>query len=93
MIEKKAIIKSKYGIHARPSGAIFSKAKEFPDTSVYIINPDTGKKHDTSSILDIMSINKKMGDKVIIKAFGKNEEKASQEIANIIETFEINDSE
>lgn len=91
MIEREAIIKSKYGIHARPSAVIFEKSKEYPDTYVYIINPDTNEKHNTKSILDIMSINKKGGEKVLVRTFGKDEERASEEIVNIIETFEVND--
>jgi phosphotransferase system HPr (HPr) family protein len=91
MFEKKAIIKSKYGIHARPSAAICLIAKKYPNTRIKLIDPDDGSAYDTLSILEILTINKMKGDVVIVQSYGINEHKATEEIVHLLETFEVED--
>jgi phosphotransferase system HPr (HPr) family protein len=90
MIKKDARIKSKYGIHARPSAAIATAAfNDFPDTSITIIDKESNQKADAQSILSLLSLALSCGKIVTVCASGKDEEKAVEKIVSIIETYEI----
>lgn len=88
MIQKKAIIKSKYGLHARPSALISTTSSKFSNTEVWIINPANNKKIEASSILGLMMLELPRDSEVTIQAQGKHEEEAVEAIAKILETFE-----
>lgn len=92
MVEIVAHVKSKYGIHARPAAAISNEARRFYDTKIILINPD---KRDTElnakDLLAVLSINRKCGDPIIIRAYGKDEQIAVDSIAKVIEEFEVSD--
>jgi phosphocarrier protein len=90
VVEKIARIKSKYGIHARPAAAICSTAKKYPDAKILIVDPRKEKEEiDAKSILTLMTLNKKCGDELIVKAYGIDEDKAADDVANTINEFEI----
>jgi phosphotransferase system HPr (HPr) family protein len=89
MIKKEAKVKSRYGIHARPSMAIAVASKNFPDTSIRIINPENNQESDAKSIIELMMMALSCNDKVIVCASGKDEEKALETIASIIESYEV----
>jgi len=90
MVEITAYLKSKYGIHVRPSAAISSAAKEFKDTRIVLINPDKPKEEiDGKFILDIINLNRKCGDPIIVKAYGGDEQTAADAVASVIREFEI----
>lgn len=89
MISIVAIVKSKYGVHVRPSAAIVKKAKEFPGTKIVIIDPESTMSADALDLLGILNLSLSYSTRVIIRAVGIEEEKVAKEIATIIETFEI----
>lgn len=89
MIRREAKVKSKYGIHARPSAAIAKVAIEFPDTEILIIDTVDKQIASARSILDIMMLALFQDEIVIVSASGKDEEKAVSAIVDIIETFEV----
>lgn len=89
MTEIESILKSKYGIHARPAKAIYSSAVEFSSAEIYLVDPDTGTEYCAKNILNIMSLAKNCGDPIIIRATGAEEERAAFSVAKVISEFEI----
>jgi phosphocarrier protein HPr len=90
MYKKYAIVKSQYGIHARPSAAIaLAVTNDFPGTEVALFDPITNQQADARSVLEIMMLALQCGVEVVVSAFGKDEEKAVEAIVGIIETFEV----
>ena len=87
-----ATVKSKYGIHARPSMHIYKAAEKFPDTEITITDLTNNTKAKANSILQLMLLSSSYGSTVNICATGGDEEKAVKAIAYVIETFEA-DSE
>jgi phosphocarrier protein len=92
MIERHASIRGRYGIHARPAGAISTVAKKFPETRIVLLDPEHIEHEiNAKSVLDILSLNKKCGDELIVRAYGKDEENAAEEVARVIREYEVND--
>lgn len=89
MYSTTAIVKSKYGIHVRPSAAIVKASKKFPKTKIMIYDPESQQSVSTKDLLGILNLSLSFSTKIIIQAIGIEEEKAAKIIANIIETFEI----
>lgn len=89
MVRREAKVKSRYGIHARPSAAIAKVAIEFPDTEILIIDTEDKQIANARSILDIMMLALFQDEVVIVSASGKDEELAVATIVGIIETFEV----
>jgi phosphotransferase system HPr (HPr) family protein len=90
MIKKDACVKSRYGIHARPSAAIATAAiNEFPNTSITIIDNESNQQADAQSILSLLTMSLPCGKIVTVCASGKDEEKALEAIVAIIENFEV----
>jgi phosphocarrier protein len=88
MKEIRAIVKDKYGIHARPARAIYCAAKAFMDTRVSITDPETGSEVNGQSIMSILTLNTKSGSTLIIRAWGPHEKEAVSIVAEVINTFE-----
>jgi len=89
MIRKIACVKSRFGIHARPSAKIATMASEsFPRTEITLIDK-TSQKCDAKSILGLLMLAVPCGASVTICASGVDEENAANAIANIIETYEV----
>lgn len=88
MITLQATVKSKYGIHARPSMFLYKVAEQFPDTDITITDLTNNTKAKANSILQLMLLSSSYGSIVSICALGGDEEKAAKAIANVIETFE-----
>lgn len=89
MVKKNAIVKSQYGIHARPSMAIAIAAQKFPNTVIRLTDTDSGNESDAKSILGIMSMGTSCGSKIIINASGNDEDSAAATIAELIESYEV----
>jgi phosphotransferase system HPr (HPr) family protein len=90
MYKKDAIVKSEYGMHARPSAFISTNAtKLFPKTVITIEDKETGNKGTTDSILSLLTMALNCGKKVTVYAVGENEKEAAEFIANIIDTYEV----
>lgn len=80
-MERKIILKSENGLHARPAGAIVKLASEFKsDITINHIN--------AKSIMNLMGSGFEKGDELIIKAEGVDAEKAIEDIVDLIENLD-----
>ena len=92
MVEITAYIKSKYGIHVRPAAAISNVAKEFRETRIILVDPEKPNEEiDGKVLLNIINLNKKCGDPVVVRTYDKNEQAAADAVAKVINEFEIVD--
>ena len=83
MIKREVIIKNKSGIHARPASILVSKASKFTSD---ISLEKNGEKVDCKSILGVMMLAATCGSSIIVYADGEDEQKAIDEVANILES-------
>jgi phosphotransferase system HPr (HPr) family protein len=90
MVEIVARIFGRYGIHARPAGAIRNAAVIFSETEIVLIDPnDRTCVKNAKCILELLTFNKKCGDTLIVRARGKDEEAAAEAVATVIREFEV----
>lgn len=89
MTRKTATIKSKYGIHARSSYAIYRESEKFPDTKIILFDPCSDNKAQAHNIFSLLTLNKMCGEQVEVRTEGKKEREAAQSIAHVIETFDV----
>ena len=82
MIEKKAIVKSETGIHARPALAVVKVASKFK-SEVLIVKD--GNEYNAKSIVAIMCMAAVKNDEIIIRTNGEDEEAAAEAMVEIIE--------
>jgi phosphocarrier protein HPr len=82
MMEKKAIVKSESGIHARPALAVVKEASKFK-SEVLIVKD--GNEYNAKSIVAIMCMAAVKNDEIIIKATGDDEEAAVVAMVKLIE--------
>jgi phosphocarrier protein HPr len=82
MIEKKAIVKSETGIHARPALSVVKEASKFK-SEVLIVKD--GNEYNAKSIVAIMSMAAVKDDEITIKATGDDEEAAALAMVKLIE--------
>jgi phosphocarrier protein HPr len=82
MMEKKAIVKSETGIHARPALAVVKEASKFK-SEVLIVKD--GNEYNAKSIVAIMCMAAVKNDEVIIKTNGDDEEVAAVSMVKLIE--------
>ena len=90
MVEVTAYIKSKYGIHVRPAAAISNAAKVYTDTWIVLIDPDKPQEEINGKVLlNVINLNRKCGDPIVIRAYGGNEQAAADAVATVVREFEI----
>ena len=89
MVQREAYVKSRYGIHARPAFAIHSEASKYQDTEIRLIDPEDNSEVDAKSILSILGMGMKCGEKLIVIAKGNQEEEAAESVAKTIREFEV----
>ena len=82
MKEKKAIVNSETGIHARPALSVVKEASKFK-SEVLIIKD--GNEYNAKSIVAIMCMAAVKDDEIIIKATGADEEAAVVAMVKLIE--------
>ncbi|MBZ9688724.1 HPr family phosphocarrier protein [Clostridium estertheticum] len=82
MIEKKAIVKSETGIHARPALSVVKEASKFK-SEVLIVKD--GNEYNAKSIVAIMCMAAVKNDEITIKATGDDEEAAALAMVKLIE--------
>jgi len=82
MIEKRAIVKSETGIHARPALSVVKEASKFK-SEVLIIKD--GNEYNAKSIVAIMCMAAGKDDEILIKASGVDEEAAAVAMVKLIE--------
>jgi phosphocarrier protein len=81
MIERDAIIKNKYGLHARPSAAFVQVASQFK-SDISVLHED--KLANGKSIISIMILAAECGAKIRLKIDGDDEEEAMEALLNLI---------
>lgn len=82
MIQKKTIVKSETGIHARPALSVVKEASKFK-SEVLIVKD--GNEYNAKSIVAIMCMAAVKGDEIIIKTSGLDEEAAAVAMVKLIE--------
>lgn len=88
MKERSVTIKLDDGIHARPAAILVQKASSFPNTTIKIRRDNV--EIDAKSIMSIMMLALTYGSQITIVAEGLEEDRAIEEIVNLIENnFQI----
>ncbi|WP_236791313.1 HPr family phosphocarrier protein [Amycolatopsis sp. GM8] len=82
MLERRVIVGSKVGLHARPA-ALFVKAAAAAPVPVTIGVGD-GEPVDARSLLSVMGLGARGGDEVVLRADGPEAEAALAELATVI---------
>ncbi|HET8613879.1 MAG TPA: HPr family phosphocarrier protein [Actinomycetales bacterium] len=82
MAERRAVIASKVGLHARPA-AVFVKAVQQAGTPVTIAKGDDPGV-DAASILNVLTLNAACGDEVVLRADGDGAEQALDELVALL---------
>ncbi|GHF38913.1 phosphocarrier protein [Amycolatopsis bartoniae] len=83
MPERRVIVGSSVGLHARPA-ALFVKAAAAQPVPVTIGVGD-GDPVDARSLLSVMGLGARGGDEVVLRAEGPEAESALSELASVIE--------
>jgi phosphocarrier protein HPr len=84
MAERRAVVASKIGLHARPA-ARFVKAAAKQPVEVTIARAG-GDPVDAASILDVVTLDVRGGEEVILTAEGDGAEQALDELVEVVET-------
>lgn len=83
MPERRAIVGSKVGLHARPA-ALFVQAASKQAVAVTIAKPG-GKPANARSILSVLALGARGGDEIVLSAEGSGAEIALDELAALVE--------
>ncbi|MGE5789327.1 MAG: HPr family phosphocarrier protein [Syntrophaceae bacterium] len=81
MIERDAIIRNKYGLHARPSAAFVQVASQFK-SDISVLHED--KLANGKSIISIMILAAECGARIRLRIDGDDEEEAMEALLNLI---------
>jgi phosphocarrier protein HPr len=84
MAERRAVVGSKIGLHARPA-ARFVKAAARQPVKVTVARAG-GDPVDAASILDVVTLDVRGGEEVILTAEGDGAEQALDELVEVVET-------
>jgi phosphocarrier protein HPr len=82
MPERRVVIGSKVGLHARPA-AMFVQAAAKQPVKVTIAKAD-GKPVDARSILSVLALDARGGDEVVLAAEGDGADQALDELAALV---------
>ncbi|MGM0379568.1 MAG: HPr family phosphocarrier protein [Bacillota bacterium] len=81
MLQKKLVIPTEHGLHARPASILVNKASQFECEIKIILN---GKDANAKSILAVTSLGAIKNDEIIIETSGSDEKEALDEISEMI---------
>jgi phosphocarrier protein HPr len=84
MAERRAVVGSKIGLHARPA-ARFVKAAAKQPVKVTIAKAGA-EPVDAASILDVVTLDVRGGEEVVLTADGDGAEQALDELVEVVET-------
>ncbi|WP_024654825.1 HPr family phosphocarrier protein [Borrelia hispanica] len=84
MVKKEATIKAVNGLHVRPASTFVKKAKEY--ASDVTIEAD-GKSVSGKSLFRLQTLELSSGKKLMVCADGDDEERAVNELVELIESF------
>ena len=82
MIERKVVIKNKYGLHARPAALFVQEASKY--SSDVTIGKE-GLEVNGKSIMGVMMLAAEKGEEVTIKASGKDEADMARALIALLE--------
>lgn len=85
MVSKEIMIKNSQGLHARPATLLVRIASSFKSNITIEYN---GKGANAKSLIGILSLGVNKDNVINITIKGSDEEKALQEICNLIESLE-----
>jgi len=83
MMQKEFTIANPLGIHSRPAGEVMKKAKTFP-CNVFIAKEE--KRVSAKSIIGVLALEMRCGDKVIVETNGEREQEALDEVGAMLES-------
>ncbi|WP_028280526.1 HPr family phosphocarrier protein [Arthrobacter sp. H5] len=87
MIERKATVASRVGLHARPAAIFAEAAGEIPvEITIALAGEPIEEAMDASSILSLMSLGASHGDVVVLRADGEGAADALDSLVRILET-------
>lgn len=87
MSERKAVIASSVGLHARPAGIFVAAVGELPiDVTIAMEGEPADDAMDAASILSIMSLGASHGDTVVLRAEGDGADDALDSLVKLLET-------
>jgi phosphocarrier protein len=84
MPERTVIVASKVGLHARPAAVFVKRAGESPVPVT--LAKDGGRPVSAKSMLAVMSLDVRHGDRVVVAAEGEGAEAAVDGLAELLET-------
>lgn len=84
MPERKVVVASKVGLHARPAAAVAKAAAAAPVTVT--IAKDGGTPVTAGSMLNLMTLGAEQGDTVVIAAEGDEAEQTLDDLEKLIAT-------
>lgn len=87
MIERKATVASRVGLHARPAAIFAEAAGELPvDVTIAHEGSPADEAMDASSILSLMSLGAEHGDVVVLRSEDDGADEALDSLVRILET-------
>ncbi|SNR96959.1 phosphocarrier protein [Anaerovirgula multivorans] len=84
MLEKKIIIQKETGLNARAASLLVKEATRFKSESFIMKD---GNEYNCKSIMHIMSMLAGMGEEILLKVEGSDEEKAFRALVELIENL------
>ena len=86
MIERRVMLGSKSGLHARPAAVFIQHAKGFQSQITLSKFTDSCEKTvNAKSMLSVLSLGAEQGDLVVLKAEGEDAELAVERLASLLE--------
>ncbi|MFP5315600.1 MAG: HPr family phosphocarrier protein [Actinomycetes bacterium] len=87
MIERKATVASRVGLHARPAAIFAEAAGELPvEVTIALEGAPADEAMDASSILSLMSLGAEHGDVVVLRSEDDGADEALDSLVRILET-------
>ncbi|MFJ6279627.1 Phosphocarrier protein HPr [Arthrobacter subterraneus] len=87
MIERKATVASRVGLHARPAAIFAEAAGELPvEVTIALEGSPADEAMDASSILSLMSLGAEHGDVVVLRSEDDGADEALDSLVRILET-------
>jgi phosphocarrier protein HPr len=83
MAERRVVVGSKVGLHARPA-AMFVQAAAKQPVKVTIAKASGGDAVDARSILSVLALDARGGDEVVLAADGDGADQALDELAALV---------
>lgn len=83
MYKIEVVVKNETGLHARPASMFVKEANKF--TSEILVTKDVNE-YNAKSILGLLTMGAKKGDKITIKAEGEDEREAVDALISLVES-------